>query len=178
MVRRTESSYALVRNSRCVITTGSSIGLEATYLGVPNAVVGSWVAGRLGAAVELDTPEQMSAFIAEPRLHPDAHRAALRYGCFQKTGGKLLPDLDVGSHPNFARIAGRIVDPARYATQKIRSLFRTPVNRDVLDVRSGMHAGRVLLATGTDYSSAYGNAARSGAMNVRRASTEKSLAGE
>ena len=167
-----------MRNARCVITTGSSIGIEATYLGVPNAVVGSWVAGRLGAAVELDAREQMAAFIAEPTVLPDARRAALLYGSFYKTGGRPLPELDVGTHPNFARIGGRVVDPIRYAAQRIRSLFRPPVDPNVLDVRSGMHAGRVLLAAGTDYSSAYGKAARSGGTNVRRASTEKSLAGE
>jgi hypothetical protein len=171
-------SYALVRNSRCVITTGSSIGLEATYLGIPNAVVGTWVAGRLGASAELDTPQEIAAFIADPKLPPNAHRGAMLYGSFYKTGGKLLPELDVGIHPNLARIDGRIVDPVRYALQKLRFLFRPPGDPQALDVRSGMQAGRVLLPPGTDYSSAYGKAARSGETKERRASTEKSLAGE
>lgn len=171
-------SYALVRNSRCVVTTGSSIGLEATYLGVPNAVVGRWVGGRLGASVEVDTPKQLAAFIDAPELPPNARRGALLYGSFHKTGGKLLPELEVGTHPNFARIGGRIVDPIRYAAQTIRSMFGPALDPNMLDVRSGMHAGRVLLATGTDYSSAYGRAAKSGGTKSRRASTEKSLVGE
>lgn len=171
-------SYALVRTSRCVITTGSSIGLEATYLSVPNAVVGTWVAGRLGASTELDTAQQIGAFIADPELPPDARHGAMLYGSFYKSGGKLLPELDVGIHPNFARIDGRVVDPVRYAAQKLRFLFRPAGDPSALDVRSGMQAGRVLLPPGTDYRSAYGKAATSGGTKFRRASTEKSFSGE
>lgn len=171
-------SYALVRGARCVITTGSSIGLEATYLGIPNAVVGRWVAGRLGASAELDTREHLAQFIANPQLPPDARRGALLYGSFYKSGGKLLPELDVGSHPSFARIGGRIVDPIRYAAQKLRFIFRPQGDAEALDVRSGMQGGRVLLPPGTDYSCAYGKAATSGGTKLRRASTEKSFSRE
>ena len=172
-------SYALARSARCVITTGSSIGIEAAYLGVPSAVVGRWVGGRLGATVELDTAEEIGAFVADPRSPPNARAGALLYGSFYKSGGTLLPEFDVGSHPNFARINGRIVDPVRFAVQKLRFFFRPPpADPAALDVRSGMQAGRVLLPPGTDYSSAYGRAARSGGTKSRLASTEKSRAGE
>ena len=66
----------------------------------------------------------------------------------------------------------------RYAAQKLRFLFRPPSDPQALDIKSGMQGGRVLLPPGTDYSSAYGKAARSGGTNSRRASTERSLAGE
>jgi hypothetical protein len=137
-----------------VITTGSTIGLEASYLEVPNAVVGTWVSGRLGASVELNTPEDIAAYVAHPILPSGARSRALLYGSFYRTGGKLLPELDVGAHPNLARIDGRVVDPIRYAVQKLRSLVRPPHDPNALDVRSGMQAGRVLLPPGTDYSSA------------------------
>ena len=172
-------SYAMVRASRCVVTTGSTIGIEASYFGVPNAVVGSWVGGWLGASAVANTPEQLANFIAEPRLPENAHRQALVFGSFYRTAGKPLPELDVGSHPNFARIGGRIVDPVRYAAQKVRFLLRPPHgDASALDLKSGLQAGRVVLAPGTDYSSVYGKAPRSGVTKLRRASTEKSLSGE
>ncbi|HWI88781.1 MAG TPA: hypothetical protein VNS11_06040 [Sphingomicrobium sp.] len=171
-------SYELLRSCYAVISTGSTVGIEASYLGIPNAVVGICVAGCLGASVVADTTDELARFILKPELPPNAREAALRFGSFYKTGGKLLPELDVGIHPNMARIDGRIVDPVRYAAQKLRFLFRRPADPDALDVRSGMQAGRVLLPPGTDYSSAYGKAATSGGTKFRRASTENSLSGE
>lgn len=147
-------SYALVRASTGVITTGSTIGLEASYLGVPNAVVGHWVGGCLGASVVANTAEELRDFVALPRLPEKGREAAIRYGSFYKTGGRLLPELDVGIHPNFARIDGRIVDPVRFAVEKVRRLFnpRRP-SGDALDIKSGLQGGRVLLPPGTNYAS-------------------------
>jgi hypothetical protein len=171
-------SYAILRAAHSVVTTGSTIGLEASYLGIPNAVVGSWVGGCLGASVVAGTGDDLARFVADPHLPPSARQRALLFGSFYKRGGQLLAELDVGIHPNFARIGGRIVDPIRYAVQKLRFLVRPAKDANALDIRSGLQAGRVVLAPGTDYSSAYGKAARSGATKSRRASTEKSLPGE
>jgi hypothetical protein len=148
-------SYALVRASRGVITVGSTIGLEASYLGIPNAVVGRWLGGCLGASIEANSASHLADFIADPQLPPEARQRALQFGSFYKCGGKPLASLDVGSHPHFARIDGRIVDPIRYALQKIRGAFRPPTgDPNALDIRSGMQGGRVILPPGTDYSSA------------------------
>jgi hypothetical protein len=168
----------MLRAAQSVITTGSTIGLEASYLGIPNAVVGTWLPGCIGASVVANTSEELNQFVAEPRLTPNARDAALMFGSFYRTGGKALPELDVGIHPNLAKIGGRVVDPVRSAAQKLRFMLRPPGDPNTLDVRSGMQGGRVLLPPGTDYSSAYGKAATSGPTNSRRASTEKSLAGE
>jgi hypothetical protein len=171
-------SYAILRAAHSVITTGSTIGLEASYLGIPNAVVGSWVGGCLGASIVASTADDLACFLADPHLPLRARQRALVFGSFYKKGGQILAELDVDIHPNFARIGGRIVDPIRYAVQKLRFLVRPPKDANALDIRSGLQAGRVVLAPGTDYSSAYGKAARSGATKWPRASTEKSLRGE
>jgi len=148
-------SYAMLRAARAVVTTGSTIGLEASYLGIPNAVVGTWLAGCLGASVVANTPGELAGFVAEPRLPPNARERALLFGSFYRMGGKPLAELDVGIHPNLACIDGRVVDPVRYAVQKLRFLLRPPAaDPRALDVKSGMQAGRVLLPPGTDYSSA------------------------
>lgn len=146
-------SYALLRASRCVVTAGSTVGVEASFLGVPNAVVGTWVGGCIGASAEANSASELEEFVASPSLPPGARNRALMFGSFYKRGGKLLPELGVGIHPSMARIDGRIVDPVRYLAQKLRFALR-PLgdDPDALDIRSGMQAGRVVLAPGTDYS--------------------------
>lgn len=172
-------SYAIVRSAHSVVTTGSTIGLEASYLGTPSVVIGSWVGGQLGATAVAGNPEELARFIADSQLRANARGRALLFGSFYRTGGKLLPELDVGSHPNLARIDGRIVDPIRYTAQKMRFMFRRrPDDPQALDVKSGLQAGRVVLAPGTDYSAAYGKAARSGGTKPRRAPTENSRSRE
>jgi hypothetical protein len=99
----------------------------------------------------------------------------LLFGSFYKSAGKPLPELDVGLRPNLARIAGRIVDPVRYAFEKLKSPFADPPSDSTaLDLKSGMQAGRVVLASGSDY----GKAARSGSTKLSLAATEKSRSGE
>ena len=115
-------SYALVRASHCVFTVGSSVGVEAAYLGVPNAVVGLWTHGPMGTSAVVRDAGEIAAFISDPVLPDGAHEAALRYGSFCKRAGKLLPELRFGDHPNLATIDGRPVDPVRYAVQKLRVL--------------------------------------------------------
>ena len=177
-------SYAVVRAAHSVVTCGSTIGIEAAYLGIPSAVVGNWVGGQLGAAVTANSPEELARFIAEPRLQPNARKEALLFGSFYKTAGTLLPEYDVGTHANFARIDGRSVDRVRYPLQKLRFLFGgRPNDPGALDVRSGLQAGRVVLATGTNYSSALregaqGKDATSGVTKPRLAATENSRSRE
>lgn len=147
-------SYALVEAARAVITTGSTIGLEASYLGVPNAVLGKQIGGCLGASVVAHSASDLARFLADPRLLPEARERALLFGSFYKCAGKLLPALDVGTHTNFARIDGRIVDPIRFAIQTLRFALRPPGgDPNALDIKSGLQGGKVVLAPGTDYSS-------------------------
>jgi hypothetical protein len=151
-------SYAIARAAQSVVTTGSTIGLEAVYFDVPSVQVGNWVPGLLGATAIANTVDELRRFVSDPRLPPNARERALLFGSFYKSAGKPLPELDVGIHPNMARIDGRIVDPIRYAVQKLRFLFRPPpVDPTALDIKSGLQAGRVILPPGTDYSSALRN---------------------
>ena len=75
-------SYSIVRASRAVVTCGSTIGIEAAYLGVANAVVGAWVGGRLGASIEANTIDELVSFMAKPRPLPDARERAMLFGSF------------------------------------------------------------------------------------------------
>lgn len=148
-------SYEIVRSSKLVITAGSTIGVEATYLGVPNAVVGRTVSGCLGACSVANSRQELAKFVGSPSLPPHARERALWFGSYHNTAGTLLPELDVGIHPNLAQIDGQVVDPIRHFVQKLRFFFGSkPPNPQRVDIKSGLQAGRVVLAPGTDYSSA------------------------
>jgi hypothetical protein len=140
-------SYALIRSSCCVFTCGSSVGFESTFLGVPNAGIGRWLTTELGASVQLENSADIAAFIKQPFLPNRAQERALRYGSFRKRGGMPLNNLDVGTHPNYARVEGRMVDPIRWIAQSVRDFVsRRPKKRGSLDPRSGMRDGKVVLA--------------------------------
>jgi hypothetical protein len=117
-------TYALSRSSHCVVSCGSTVGFESSFMDVPNAVVGLTIGGILGASAEVMTFAELGRFVASPEMPPDAREKTLIYGSFNKVSGTLLEELDVGRHPNLARIDGRIVDPLRAGVQRLRELGR------------------------------------------------------
>jgi hypothetical protein len=126
-------TYALSAASHCVFTSGSTVGFECTFRGIPNANIGYWHGPRMGGMACVMNEEEIGRFIAQPFLPEGAMHAALLYGSFYRVGGIPLPELDVGSHPNYARVAGKIVDPVRYAAQRVKDLIRPS--------RGGAHGG-------------------------------------
>ena len=104
----------------------------------------------MGVSDTVEDERQLRAFVRSPSLRPDAARKALALGSFYKRGATPVIGLDVGAHPNLARIDGRIVDPVRYAVQRARGWAtrlggRAPANR------SGIVEGRVTLPSGARY---------------------------
>jgi hypothetical protein len=143
-------TYALARASHCVFSCGSTVGFESTFLSVPNAVIGKWLSGELGASAVASTEAELARFVEQPHLPQDARRQALHFGSVQKLGATPVEGLDPGSHPNFARIDGRIVDPVRYAVQRAREWAAGIVARPI-ENRSGIIDGRVVLPSGPRY---------------------------
>lgn len=143
-------TYALVRASHCVFTCGSTVGFEAAFLGVPNAVIGSWLSAEMGASVRVDTSADLAAFVDRPALPDGAREAALHFGSVQKSGARPIEGLDPGTHPSFARIDGRIVDPVRFTIQRARDVAARLAGR-ATENRSGIVDGRVLLPSGEQY---------------------------
>jgi hypothetical protein len=116
-------TYALVAASTCVITCGSTVGLECAYLGKPCAEVGPRVAGLIGATASIISEADVQRFIANPNIPDGAREQALRYGSYARAGGEPLPELDPGTHPDYSRIDGRVVDPVRFMARRVRSRF-------------------------------------------------------
>jgi hypothetical protein len=121
-------SYALLRASRCILTCGSTLGFEATYLGLPAADVGDWLGGELGAVARVLSPAEAAAFVTDPRVPAGAYDLAIRYGSYARRGGNPLSEYTAGSHPYFDRVDGRIVDPFRAAYHRLREPFLSGSN--------------------------------------------------
>ena len=145
-------TYALARASEAVISCGSTISFESSYLGIPNASLGESYSSELGVAPTVKNSEELRAFIGSPFLLQDAPSNALKLGSFFKKGAQPIIGLEVGSHPSFARIDGRIVDPVRCAVQTARA-FAARISGSRVDDRSGMVEGRVTLPSGIRYRS-------------------------
>lgn len=134
-------TYALAGAAHCVFTCGSTVGFECSYRGIPNADVGNWVGGQLGAMHSVGNQAEVEAFIASPALPPGARDAALMYAAFWRSAGIPLPELDVGRHPYFATIDRRMVDPIRAGLQRVRQV------RDRLAGRAdtSAYSGRIVI---------------------------------
>lgn len=117
-------TYALSRAARCVVTCGSTVGFESSFMGIPNAVVGETVGSLIGASTMVMSENDLRAFVEAPSLPESAKERTLIYGSFNKVSGTLLEELDIGRHPNLARINGRVVDPIRAAAQRLRETAR------------------------------------------------------
>jgi hypothetical protein len=143
-------TYALAQASESVLSCGSTISFECSFLAKANAVLGDGLAGGMGAAPIVRTEDDLRQFIRAPHLPADARRNALKLGSFYKNGATPVEGLDPGSHPNFARIDGRIVDPVRYALQRVRETV-AGLSGKKAENRSGIVEGRVALPSGARY---------------------------
>jgi hypothetical protein len=126
------------------------MAFESTFLDVPNAVIGTSLSTELGASVKVLSEADFAEFVDQPYLPEGARRQALHFGSIQKCGATPVRGLHPGSHPNFARIDGRIVDPLRYAVQCAREWTGRMLARPV-ENRSGIINGRVTLPSGSRY---------------------------
>jgi hypothetical protein len=81
------SSYALLRASDCVLTFGSTMGIEATYWRKPSVLAGMSLYRRLGGTYRPKTHEEVLALLEESSLSPKPIKPALKYGYYQATKG-------------------------------------------------------------------------------------------
>lgn len=130
-------SYALAAAAHCVFTCGSTVGFECSFRGIPSAEVGNWVGARLGAVALVMNERDVAKFVERPYQPQGARHAALLYGSFNKRAGTPLPEYDVGLHPNYARIGGRIADPVRYAMQRVKDAAKRGRRQDPWGIVGG-----------------------------------------
>ncbi len=80
-------SYALLRASEKVITTTSTVGIEAAYWGKPAVQAGRCFYTDLGSTYSANRFSELMSWIEDPTLPPLDREGALMYGYHQATFG-------------------------------------------------------------------------------------------
>jgi hypothetical protein len=84
------ASYTLLLNSSIVISSHSSIGLEATYWGKPSIIINRAFYSKIDAVYETDSAEAVVKLIlSDPP--PKPKKNALKFAAFHRCAGMLLP---------------------------------------------------------------------------------------
>jgi hypothetical protein len=84
------SSYALLHHADVIISSHSTIGIEATYWGKPSIIINRAFYSNLDAVYETHTPEQVVQLLLQD-LPPKPQENALKYGAYYRCAGELLP---------------------------------------------------------------------------------------
>ena len=80
------STYALMQNASKVITFGSTVGIEATYWGIPSILVGPALYQHLGSTYNPQSHEEVIEMI-NSKLPPKDKKGAIKYGFYYLTFG-------------------------------------------------------------------------------------------
>lgn len=89
------SSYDLVRKSSMVLTFGSTIGVEASFLGKPSGLMSSALHSHLNVVTKIDSKRQLSQFINGNYNTKVDLKDLLAYGLFLRNGGILFTNLEI-----------------------------------------------------------------------------------
>lgn len=81
------SSYALLHASDCVLTFGSTMGIEATYWRKPSVLAGTCFYRELGGTYKPESHKAVVALLKDRSLEPKPTEPALKYGHYQATKG-------------------------------------------------------------------------------------------
>lgn len=83
------NSYSLLEISDLVVSTGSTIGIEATYFGKPSILLGTAIYSGLDAVFEPKSYEEFIELVSGP-IYSKNKDQALKYGAFMAGFGKRL----------------------------------------------------------------------------------------
>lgn len=81
------STYALIKNSDKVVTFGSTVGLEATFWGIPSILAGQSWYRDLGSTYNPSNHEELIMMVHQ-QLEPKDPKGAIKYGYYFNTFGK------------------------------------------------------------------------------------------
>ncbi|URR34925.1 hypothetical protein NBE99_09780 [Thermosynechococcus sp. HN-54] len=83
-------SYALAKNSDLIIVYGSTIGVEAAYLGKPVIVIGDATYRELDCVYEPSSLEELSGYLSLKFLNPKNSKNVMPFGYYYMTYGELF----------------------------------------------------------------------------------------
>ena len=82
------SSYAMVDAADCVVTFGSTIGIEAAYWGRPSVLLAQAPFRAMGSTYDAESVEQAKAWLADRSLAALPRLGAAKYGNYLMTFGR------------------------------------------------------------------------------------------
>ena len=84
------STYCLLEACDCVLTFGSTVGVEATYWGKPSILTGKSRYDELDVAYRPHSHEEVMELLLKDQLPPKERIGALKYGYYVRTRGTLF----------------------------------------------------------------------------------------
>jgi hypothetical protein len=118
------NSYSLLANSDLAVSTGSTIGVEATFLGKPSILLGTALYSGLNAVYE---PESYDEFLdlVTSQIHSKSEDQALMYGAFMAGFGEKLEFVGFDSVTGVFSFENREVFSVFSNSQKLFEFFKT-----------------------------------------------------
>jgi hypothetical protein len=129
------STYLLMRRSEKIITFGSTVGIEATFWGIPSILAGKCFYRSLGGTHNPMSHEELMRMLADPDLPPGPRESALMFGYFKNTFGRPFKRYEAEGVFS-GRYRGRRVRPALSTWASIGALMVLPPLRGFLSRRS------------------------------------------
>ena len=91
-------TYDILRQASKIITFGSTIGMEATFLQKPSALLSSALHSHLKALQKIENSEELRHFlVSSPRNLPHIPLGAIMYAFFLEKGGSAISNLTSSS---------------------------------------------------------------------------------
>lgn len=81
------STYALLDDADCIVTYGSTIGLEASYWGKPSLLIGASFYMGMGGVYEPNSLEDLKALLRADDLEPKSRLTAVKMAVFFTKNG-------------------------------------------------------------------------------------------
>lgn len=118
------STYALIDASNCVVTFGSTVGVEATYWGKPSIVLGSSFYQNLDVTYKPETHEDLISMLKQDSLAVKPKLGALKYGYYMNSFGQDYKYF-IPSNFRHGTFKGKEFDPlpVRLAFKTYETLF-------------------------------------------------------
>lgn len=126
------SSYALIQAATCVVTFGSSVGIEAVYWGTPSILLSDSLYSELGGAYRPENHEETIALLLRD-LPPKPRERSFKYGYYAASRGR-----------RFRHYTPTDIFKGRFTSKRIRIPFILWATATVFHVPGLSHARRAL----------------------------------
>ena len=96
------NTYDLIRSSRIVVTCASTVGVEASFLGVPSILLGRAFHEDMGITIVAESTNHLKELLLSEFSKDSLDRSriqAMKYGAFLKLGGEEFKFVSVSSSP-------------------------------------------------------------------------------